>query len=71
MHPRRYIVWSKKDIDLSDPFQKKWYLTQVLTHGNAEDVAELDWSEIKLMLPDLNLPRYIRRLWEDILDVNR
>ena len=65
MQPKRYIVWSKNDIDLTDPWQRKWYIQQVLTHGRAEDVAELDWEEIERLLPELNLPKEIRSLWED------
>ena len=65
MQPKRYIVWSKKDIDLSDPWRRKWYIQQVLTHGRAEDIAELDWDEIKRILTELNLPRKVRRLWEE------
>ncbi|MDI6809835.1 MAG: hypothetical protein QME66_12825 [Candidatus Eisenbacteria bacterium] len=64
MRPKRYIVWSKNELDLRDPFQKKWYIKQVLTHGRAEDVARLDWQEIRAMLPELGLPTHIRRLWE-------
>ena len=65
MRPQRYIVWSKNEIDLNDPFQKKWYIKQVLTHGRAEDVASLDWEEIMRLLPELDLPADIKRLWED------
>jgi hypothetical protein len=65
MQPKRYIVWSKNDIDLTDPWQRKWYIQQVLTHGRAEDVAELDWEEIERLLPELNLPKEVRSLWED------
>lgn len=65
MKPKRYIVWSKKEIDLDDPFQKKWYIQQVLTHGRAEDVTALDWKEIKKLLPSLELPAHIRKLWEN------
>jgi hypothetical protein len=65
MQPKRYIVWSKNEIDLADPWQRKWYIQQVLTHGRAEDIAELDWEEIKQLLPEFNLPREIRCLWED------
>ena len=65
MQPKRYIVWSKNDIDLTDPWQRKWYIQQVLTHGRAEDVAELDWEEIERLLPELNLPKEVRCLWED------
>jgi len=42
MKPKRYLVWSKKNIDLSDPFQRRWYIKQVLTNGLSEDIAELD-----------------------------
>jgi hypothetical protein len=65
MQPKRYIVWSKNEIDLADPWQRKWYIQQVLTHGRAEDIAELDWEEIKKLLPELNLPKDVRSLWED------
>ena len=65
MRLKRYIVWSKKEIDLNDEFQKKWYITQVLKYGRTEDVASLDWEEIKLFLPELILPPHIKRLWED------
>ena len=64
MRPKRYIVWSKSDVNLDDPFQKKWYIRQVLTNGRAEDVASINWDEIKQYLPELNLPVNIRRLWE-------
>ncbi len=65
MHPKRYIVWSKDEIDLGDPFQKKWYYRQVLMNGRAEDVAAIDWEEIKKYLPGLNLPPHIHRVWEN------
>jgi hypothetical protein len=64
--PKRYIVWSTdKEIDLSDPWQKKWYIKQVLTYGRAEDIAELDWEEVKKLLSKLDLPEHIKSLWED------
>jgi hypothetical protein len=66
MKPKRYIVWSTdREIDLSDPWQRKWYLQQVLSYGRAEDVAQLDWKEIKSLLSQLQLPEEVRRLWED------
>jgi len=65
MHPKRYVVWSKDEIDLEDPFQKKWYYRQVLMNGRAEDVAAIDWEEIKKYLPGLNLPPHINRVWEN------
>jgi len=62
--PKRYIVWSKEEIDLSDPWQKQWYIQQVLTNGLAEDIAELYPEEVRKLLPELNLPEELCRLWE-------
>ncbi len=64
MKPKRYIVWSKRELDLSDPWQRKWYLQQVLTHGRAEDVSALDWEEVRKTLPELDIPSEVRTLWE-------
>ena len=64
MKPKRYIVWSKRALDLSDPWQRKWYLRQVLIHGRAEDVSALDWDEVRGALPELDLPTEVRSLWE-------
>ena len=47
------------------PWQRKWYIKQVLINGRAEDIAELDWEEIKALLPELELPKDIKSLWED------
>jgi len=63
MQPKRYIVWSKKEIDLGDTFQRKWYIKQVLLHGKSEDIEQLDWNEIKRLLPELDLPPDINNLW--------
>lgn len=65
MKPKRYIVWSKNEIDLNDPFQRKWYIKQVLSYGRTDDIRALDWEEIKEMLPELDIPPHIRRLWEN------
>ena len=65
MEPKRYIVWSKKEIDLEDIWQKKWYIKQVLTNGRAEDVKELDWDEVKTLLEEIELPQDVKRLWRD------
>jgi hypothetical protein len=42
----RHIVWSTDRLDLADPFQRKWYIRQVIEHGKAEDVANLDLDEV-------------------------
>ena len=63
---KRYIIWStRRQLDLDDPFLKRWYIEKVLTHGRTEDVADLDWGEVKTLLPRLRLPERVRRLWEN------
>lgn len=64
MRAKRYIVWSKRELDLDDPWQRRWFIRQVLLHGRAEDIAALDWGELDSLLPELDLPPEIRRLWE-------
>lgn len=64
MKPSRRLVWSKSEIDLEDPFQRQWYISQVLMHGRAQDIKTLDWEEVRRLLPNLHLPREVARLWE-------
>jgi hypothetical protein len=67
--PKKYIVWSAdRPLDLSNPWIKKWFIKQVLTKGRAEDVAQLDWEEVKRLLSELDLPENIKSLWEDYFD---
>ncbi len=69
MEPKRYIVWStNREIDLNDPLQKKLYIGEVLTYGRTEDIAELDWDEVKKLLPELNIPKRVRKFWEDYFE---
>ncbi|MBI4810956.1 MAG: hypothetical protein HY800_05865 [Ignavibacteriales bacterium] len=65
MKPKPYIVWSKSEIDINDPFQKKWYLQQVLNYGRAVDITSLDIEELRILLPELNLLPPIKKLWEN------
>ncbi len=62
---KKYIFWSVKpeNIDLNDPWTRKWYLKQVITHGRMEDIIILDDEEIERNLDQLNLPKEIDRLW--------
>jgi len=69
--PPRHIVWSTDRIDLSDPFQRRWYIRQVLLHGRAEDIRTLDLREVAELLEDLNLPELIYRLWRTFLERKR
>jgi len=67
INPPRHIVWSTDQLDLSDPFQRRWYLRQVLTHGRAEDIRTLDLEELRRELESLDLPPEIYSLWKAYL----
>jgi len=64
----RYIVWSTDQVDPSDPFQRRWLLRQVLTHGLAADIGALDFDEIERELDNLHLPPEIDSLWRMYLE---
>jgi len=65
--PPRHIVWSTDRVDLSDPFQRQWYIRQVLMHGRSEDIRGLDLGEVAALLDDLRLPPDVHRLWKKFL----
>ena len=56
IHPPGHTAWSTNEIELSHPFQRRWYLRQVVTHGRAEDIRVLDLTEIEHELENLDLP---------------
>ena len=64
MKPPRHIVWSTDEIDLNDPFQRRWYIRQVLLHGRAEDIRTLDLEEVAKLLDELHLPPEVYHLWK-------
>jgi hypothetical protein len=66
--PPRHLVWSTDRLDLRDPFQRKWYIRQVLLHGREEDLRTLDLKEVAEILEELNLPSPLHRLWEMFLE---
>lgn len=66
--PPRYIVWSTDHVDLADPFQRKWYIRQVIEHGRAEDIARLDLDEMAALLDELGLPEPLYSLWSRFLE---
>ncbi len=68
IRPPRHIVWSTDTIDLDDPFQRRWTIRQVLLHGRAEDVRELELDDVARLLDDLDLPRPIHGLWAAYLE---
>jgi len=66
--PPRHIVWSTDSVDLDDPFQRRWYIRQVLLHGREEDIRELDLDEVAGQLYELNLPQPVESLWRAFLE---
>jgi hypothetical protein len=68
--PPRHIVWSTDHVDLSDPFQRRWYLRQVLLHGRAQDIRALNLTELNEELDELNLPEDLHSLWKRALEAN-
>lgn len=64
----RHLVWSTDRLDLRDPFQRKWYIRQILLHGREEDLRTLDLKEVAEILDELNLPSPLHRLWEMFLE---
>jgi len=68
IHPPKHIVWSTDQVDLSDPFQRRWYIQQVMIHGRAEDITKLDIDEIKSIFDELLLPTDVRNLWQKFLE---
>lgn len=66
--PPRHIVWSTDTVDLSDPFQRRWYMRQVLLHARAEDIRGLDLDEVAALLDDLDLLPHLHRLWKMYLE---
>jgi hypothetical protein len=68
LRPPTYIVWSTDYVDLSDPFQRRWYIQQVLIHGRAEDISTLNLDEVAAILDELVLPEEVRSLWQRFLE---
>ncbi len=69
--PPPHIVWSTDGLDLDDPFQRRWYLRQVLMYGRAEDIRTLRVEEVAQELDHLNLPPHLADLWHRFLEVRR
>jgi hypothetical protein len=69
VEPPRHIVWSSEHVDLADPFQRRWYMRQVLINGRAEDVRRLDLDVVASELDDLDLPPHLHHLWQTFLEM--
>jgi len=67
VQPPRYIVWSTNEVDLSDPFQRRRYIRQVLLYGREQDVRQLDKAELATLIDELRLPEPIYQLWKRYL----
>jgi hypothetical protein len=64
----RHIVWSfdqANNLDLSKSGNREWWIKQVLMNGRMEDIRSLDLDEVERILPDLYLPKPIKKLWSD------
>lgn len=68
LYPPRHIAWSVERLDLSDPFQRRWYLRQVLLHGRAPDIQALNLAEVRRELDALQLPAEVHSLWRRFFD---
>jgi len=67
---QRHIIWSTDQLDLSDPFQRRWYLRQVLSYGLTEDIRALDLEDVKSELENLDLPSAVYALWKSYLKID-
>jgi len=70
IHPPCQLAWSTDTVDTADPFQRRWYLQQILTHGTAEDIRRVDLDEVAREIDALELPADIDRLWRTFLASN-
>jgi hypothetical protein len=70
IRPPVYIVWSTDQVDLDDPFQRRWYIQQVLTRGRAEDVGALKLEDIVEVIDEIALPEDVRNLWQRFLEAH-
>ncbi len=69
--PPRHLVWSTDQLDLEDPFQRRWLLRQTLVHGREEDIRALDLDLVERDLDSLDLPPDILDLWQRFLAYRR
>ena len=69
LRPPVYIVWSADQVDLSAPFQRRWYIQQVLSYGRIEDIRTLNLEEVAAVLNELILPEDVRSLWQHFFEV--
>lgn len=72
-YDKKHIVWfaNIEGLDLNKEQDKKWWLKQVLQKGRIEDIEELDFDEVERLLPELFLPRNIKKLWENYFEWKR
>ena len=66
--PPCHIVWSTDSVDLSDPFQRRWYIRKVLLQGRSEDIHTLGLEGVATKLDDLDLPLGLYQLWKTFLE---
>jgi hypothetical protein len=66
----KYIIWScdPDTLDDSDPWVRRWWISQVLQRGRMRDIQQLDLNEVRDLLPSLDLPEFVRLLWSRFFD---
>jgi len=73
MDKKKHIVWFAdiESLDFNKRQDKKWWIKQVLLNGRMEDIKDLDLNEVEKLLPELYLPKPIKKLWEDYFEWKR
>ena len=73
MNKHKHIVWFAdiEKLDQNKAEDRKWWIKQVLLKGRIEDIAGLDFDEVEKFLPELYLPKGIKKLWEDYFEWKR
>jgi hypothetical protein len=56
------MPWTEADYE-TERF-RRWYYARVLERGTAAEVRELDFALIARWLPEMRIPREVRRFWE-------
>jgi hypothetical protein len=56
------------DEEQTDAF-RRWYISRVLTRGNADDLRSIGLKTIYVYFPDLDLPANVRRFWQWYFDL--
>ncbi len=72
-YDKKHIVWFAdiEKLNLNEDQNRKWWIKQVLLKGRLEDIKDLDFNEVERLLPELYLPKPIKKLWENYFEWKR